>query len=65
MKKEDIKNLSIDDLKSKAAEMEAKMEKMVLNHAITPIENPMTIRHTRREIARVKTELNKKLKASK
>ena len=58
-------NLSVDELKSKASELEATMEKMRLNHAITQLENPMSLRSTRREIARIKTELNKKLNASK
>lgn len=65
MKNSEIAALSVDELKAKAAELSANLEKMVLNHAITPLENPLTLRHTRREIARVKTELNKKLTASK
>lgn len=65
MKNSEIAALSIDDLKAKAAELRATMDKMVLNHAITPLENPLTIRHTRREIAKVQTELTKKLTASK
>ena len=65
MKNSEIAALSVDELKSKAAELSATMEKMVLNHAITPLENPQTLRHTRRTIARVKTELNKKLTVSK
>jgi len=65
MKNSEIAALSVDDLKAKAAELRATMDKMVLNHAITPLENPLTIRHTRREIAKVQTELTKKLTASK
>ncbi|HLP12141.1 MAG TPA: 50S ribosomal protein L29 [Flavobacteriales bacterium] len=65
MKNSEIAALSVEDLKAKATELSANLEKMVLNHAITPLENPLTLRHTRREIARVKTELNKKIKSSK
>ncbi|HYG51178.1 MAG TPA: 50S ribosomal protein L29 [Flavobacteriales bacterium] len=65
MKNSEIAALSVEDLKAKAAELSANLEKMVLNHAITPLENPLTLRHTRREIARIKTEINKKVKASK
>jgi large subunit ribosomal protein L29 len=65
MKNSEIAALTVDELKSKAAELRATMDKMVLNHAITPLENPLTIRATRKEIARVNTELTKKLTASK
>jgi large subunit ribosomal protein L29 len=65
MKNSEIAALSVEDLKAKATELSANLEKMVLNHAITPLENPLTLRHTRREIARVKTELTKKIKSSK
>lgn len=65
MKNSEIAALSVDELKSKAAELSATMDKMVLNHAITPLENPLTIRATRKQIARVQTELTKKLTASK
>ena len=63
--KTDYSSFSVEELTSKAAELEASMEKMRLNHAITPLENPLTLRSTRREIARVKTQLSKKQTASK
>lgn len=63
--KTDYSGFSVEELKSKATELEATMEKMRLNHAITPLENPLTLRATRREIARVKTQLTKKQTASK
>lgn len=65
MKNSEIKNLSAEELKAKVAEAEANMEKMKLNHSITPLENPLTIRHNRREIARMKTQLTKLQTASK
>lgn len=34
--------------------------KMKLNHAVSPLENPMTIKDNRRTIARLKTELTKR-----
>ena len=65
MKNSEIAALTVDELKSKAAELRATMDKMVLNHAITPLENPLNIRATRKQIAKVQTELTKKLTASK
>ena len=55
--KTDLKNLSEVDLKTKISEEELQLKRMGFSHAITPIENPMTIRGLRREIARMKTEL--------
>lgn len=65
MKKTDYKSLKIEELQAKAAELSATLEKMRLNHAISPLENPMTIRHTRKDLAKVKTEINNKLRAAK
>jgi large subunit ribosomal protein L29 len=36
------------------------MKKMQFAHAITPLENPMSIRALRRDISRLKTELKKR-----
>jgi len=33
---------------------------MKMNHAISPLENPLEIRNTRRTIARLKTELRRR-----
>jgi large subunit ribosomal protein L29 len=35
--------------------------KMKVSHTVTPIENPLQIRATRRTVARLKTELGKRL----
>jgi large subunit ribosomal protein L29 len=34
--------------------------KLRLNHAISPLDNPMKIMESRRNIARIKTEINKR-----
>ncbi len=60
MKNTDIKSLSADELKDKIAGEEESLQKMKFAHAISPIENPMKIRHTRKLIARLKTELSAK-----
>jgi large subunit ribosomal protein L29 len=56
----DLKSLSQQDLKEKIAEEQLRLKKITFSHAITPIENPMSIRSLRREIARMKTELHKR-----
>ncbi|MCU7694411.1 50S ribosomal protein L29 [Haoranjiania flava] len=53
-----IKELSVDDLKARIQEDEQRLKKVEFAHAISPLENPMTIRSIRRDLARLKTELN-------
>jgi large subunit ribosomal protein L29 len=55
-----IKDLNLADLQTKIQEDELRMKKLEFAHAISPLENPMTIRGLRRDIARLKTELRKK-----
>lgn len=56
----DLKGLSEQDLREKISAEELRLKKMTFGHAITPIENPMSIRSVRRDIARMQTELRKK-----
>ena len=62
MKIEDIKELSNDELRMRLEEEKALYSKMKMNHTISPIENPMKIRITRRGIAMLHTELTKRTK---
>lgn len=48
------------DLKSRIQEDELRLKKLEFAHAISPLENPMSIRSLRKDIARLKTELKKK-----
>ena len=43
-----------------AAGVQANYKNMVLNHAISPLENPSQIKKLRRTIARMKTELRER-----
>ncbi len=58
--KKSIQGLSEQDLQARINEDELRLKKLEFGHAISPLENPMTIRNLRRELARLKTELNKK-----
>lgn len=60
MKNSEIQALTIKELQSKIDAEVASYSKMKFTHAITPVENPMVIRSTRKLIARLKTELNAK-----
>ena len=60
MKKADIKNLSVEDIKVQLADAKANYCKMKLAHRISPVENPIQIRDLRKTIARLNTELTNK-----
>ncbi len=60
MKASEIRGLSISELEEKIAAAKLDLEKMKLNHAISPLENPMKIRQTRKDIARMLTILTEK-----
>jgi large subunit ribosomal protein L29 len=48
------------DLKARLEEDKLRLKKLEFAHAISPLENPMTIRGLRKDIARLKTELQLK-----
>jgi large subunit ribosomal protein L29 len=52
--------MNVEDLKARISEDEVRLKKLSFAHAITPLENPMSIRSLRRDIARMKTELKKR-----
>ena len=58
--KKSIQALNEQDLQARIKEDELRMKKLEFAHAISPLENPMSIRSLRRELARLKTELKKK-----
>ena len=60
MKAAELRELSIEDLKEKLAQESKALNSLVLNHAVSPIENPMIIKSTRRLVARLKTILKQK-----
>jgi large subunit ribosomal protein L29 len=54
-----LTGLNEADLKAKIQEDELRMKKLTFAHAISPLENPQSIRVLRRDIARLKTQLRK------
>ena len=58
--KKSIQGLNEQDLQARIKEDEQRMKKLEFAHAISPLENPVSIRILRRELARLKTELKKK-----
>ena len=60
MKNPDLKSLNVPELKEKLAAEQEAFRRLKFGHAISPIENPMKIRHARKQIARLQTELRSK-----
>ena len=60
VKKQDNRELSTQDLINRIQEDELQYKKKKFAHAVSPLENPLELRWMRREIARMKTELNKR-----
>lgn len=58
-----LSSLSASDITAKIAEDELRLKKLQFAHGITPLENPMSIRILRKDIARLKTELKKRATA--
>jgi len=55
-----LKDLNEVDLKARIHEDELRLKKLQFAHAISPLENPMSIRSLRKDVARLKTALTKK-----
>ena len=60
MKKEEIREMSTDDLRERLQQMEKDYLQLRINHSVTPLYNPAQITADRRMIARVKTELRRR-----
>ena len=57
MKIAEIRELPTEELKERLETEKANYHQMVINHSISPIENPSLIKIARRTIARMNTEL--------
>lgn len=49
-----------DELLELLSSEEEKLNKMKMNHHVSPLENPKTITFTRKNVARIKTEISKR-----
>ena len=58
MKTSEIKELTMQELLERIDNERSFLIRQKLNHAVSPLENPLKIRETRRNIARLLTELN-------
>jgi large subunit ribosomal protein L29 len=58
-----IHGMNEQDLKARLEEDKLRLKKLEFAHAISPLENPMSIRALRKDIARLNTELKLKQQA--
>jgi large subunit ribosomal protein L29 len=59
MKKADYSQLALSDLNEKLKDERSALDKMKFTHAISPVESPARITHTRKNIARLLTQIRK------
>jgi len=60
MKMKELKELDVNALAEKLENAKAQLNQLKLNHSIAPLENPSQIKATRRDIARIETELRQR-----
>lgn len=58
MKQTEIVKLSKEDLQDKLMEYQKQLEELKMTHAISPLENPLQIKKSRRIVARLKTAIS-------
>jgi large subunit ribosomal protein L29 len=55
-----LKDLNEQDLNARIKEDSLRLKKLEFAHAISPLENPISIRNLRKDIARIRTEIKKR-----
>ncbi len=56
----EIHEMSDGDLRTELNQINAQYQKLRFDHAIKGLDNPVNLRSTRRDIARIKTEIRKR-----
>jgi large subunit ribosomal protein L29 len=60
MKTSEIRELASKELEERIDAESTVLVKLKMNHAVSPLDNPMKIKFTRKDIARMQTELRKR-----
>ncbi|HXI10000.1 MAG TPA: 50S ribosomal protein L29 [Thermodesulfobacteriota bacterium] len=64
MKPSELRAMSLDEMKAKEAELSKELFSLRMRHTTNQLENPLKLRIVKREIARVKTIIAEKGRAS-
>lgn len=59
----EFRNMTVDELKQKESDLRKELFNLRFQQVTGEIENPLRIRHVRKDIARVLTVMNQKSKA--
>jgi large subunit ribosomal protein L29 len=62
MRAEEIRELTVDDIKARVAELEEERFRLRFRSATEPLENPLRLRTIRKDIARLKTVLSERVR---
>jgi len=60
MKTSEIVELTLDELQDKLLVENESYDKLRMSHTVSSLENPLVLRHKRRTLARLRTELRKR-----
>ena len=60
MKASELRELTVKEIEEQIENEQSFLIKQRLNHAVSPLDNPMKLQETRRNIARLKTVLREK-----
>jgi large subunit ribosomal protein L29 len=61
MKSSVIRELTFQEVKERLEEEKNQLTRLKLNHAVSPLENPQKIKDFRKTIARLETDLRRRL----
>jgi len=65
MKPSEIREFTDKELEERIDTEQSHLTQLRLNHAVSPLDNPNKIQEARKNVARLKTELNTRLKQAK
>lgn len=57
MKNSEVKEMSLKDLKERIESEKETLVRMKMNHVVSPLDNPIKLRESKRNVARLLTEL--------
>jgi large subunit ribosomal protein L29 len=60
MKAREISELATKELQERLVAEKESLQKMKINHSVSPLDNPSKINQTRKNVARISTELRKR-----
>ncbi|MDK2977514.1 MAG: 50S ribosomal protein L29 [Bacteroidota bacterium] len=60
MKNSEIRELTTKEIEERIDTEKTMLTRLKLNHAVSPLDNPLKIKQTRKNIARLMTELRKR-----